>query len=167
MSSEYSVRAASLADAPGIRQIYNIGIDSRQATFETNPRTLANIEKWFTDGDIVQGAYCFEELVGFALVTGYRDRACYSGVGEFSIYVHDQHSGKGVGKILLASLIESAQDEGHWKLLSRVFPENTRCRRLLERSRFREVGIYEKHAQLCGEWRDVVIVERLLIRRGH
>ena len=46
--------------------------------------------------------------------------------------------------------------------LSRLFPENTASRALCARFGFREVGVYEKHAQLDGVWRDVVIVERLL-----
>ena len=162
LAAKCSARPAVLADAPDIRRVYNSGIDSRQATFETQPRSLANIEAWFADDLPLNGAYVAAELVGFAVVTPYSERDCYSGVGEFSIYVDSQYAGKGIGKILLSSLIESAEDKGFWKLLSRVFPENIRCRRLLKRSGFREVGVYENHAQLCGEWRDVVIVERLL-----
>jgi L-amino acid N-acyltransferase YncA len=162
----YSVRPASRADAPGIRRIYNHGIDSHQATFETDHRTLADIEKWFTDALVIQGAYSTDDLVAFALVTRYRDRKCYSGVGEFSIYVDSAHRGLGVGRLLLAGLMERARDSGYWKLLSRVFPENRRCRRLLRHMGFREVGVYRKHARLCGAWRDVVIVERLLNETG-
>ncbi|MEM7314345.1 MAG: N-acetyltransferase family protein, partial [Planctomycetota bacterium] len=100
------------------------------------------------------------------VATPYSERECYSGIREFSIYVESQNAGKGVGRVLMSSLIERAQENGCWKLLSRVFPDNTRCRRLLKRCGFREVGVYENHGQLCGEWRDVVIVERLLINQS-
>jgi len=62
----------------------------------------------------------------------------------------------------LAALIDAARQAGLWKLLSRVFPENEPSRRLIRSLGFREVGVYHKHAQLDGVWRDVVIVERLI-----
>jgi phosphinothricin acetyltransferase len=71
--------------------------------------------------------------------------------------------GRGAGRCALAALIDAARAAGFWKLVSRVFPENAPSRALLRRHGFREVGLYEKHGQLDGAWRDVVIVERLLL----
>jgi L-amino acid N-acyltransferase YncA len=62
----------------------------------------------------------------------------------------------------LGALIQAAQEAGFWKLLSRIFPENAASLDLVRKRGFREVGIYEKHGQLDGRWRDVVIVERLI-----
>jgi phosphinothricin acetyltransferase len=62
----------------------------------------------------------------------------------------------------MAALLAEATRAGFWKLVSRIFVENTASRRLMATLDFREVGIYEKHAKLDGAWRDVVIVERLL-----
>lgn len=62
----------------------------------------------------------------------------------------------------MQSLMNDARDAGFWKLVSRVFPENTASRALLTQLGFREVGIYKRHAQSRGVWRDVVIVEVLL-----
>jgi phosphinothricin acetyltransferase len=59
--------------------------------------------------------------------------------------------------------MDAARRAGFWKLVSRVFVENAASRSLMRSSGFREVGIYERHAQLRGTWRDVVVVERLLI----
>jgi len=64
----------------------------------------------------------------------------------------------------MEALLAAAEAAGYWKLVSRVFIDNAASRRLLANLGFREVGIYERHAQLDGVWRDVVIVERLL---GH
>jgi phosphinothricin acetyltransferase len=64
----------------------------------------------------------------------------------------------------MQALIDAAQARGFWKLLSRVFVENSASRRLLTSIGFREVGVYEAHAQLDGVWRDVVIVEYLLLK---
>ena len=62
----------------------------------------------------------------------------------------------------MEALIEAAEKAGFWKLLSRIFVENTASRALVKSVGFREVGVYEKHAQLDGVWRDVVIVELLI-----
>ncbi len=70
--------------------------------------------------------------------------------------------GDGVGRVVLEALIAAAAEAGFWKLVSRVFVENTASRRLLATLGFREVGIYQNHGRLDGVWRDVVIVERLI-----
>ena len=70
--------------------------------------------------------------------------------------------GDGVGRALLKALIETYERRGFWKLLSRIFPENRASLALHERTGFRIVGTYHRHAKLDGEWRDCVIVERLL-----
>jgi L-amino acid N-acyltransferase YncA len=69
---------------------------------------------------------------------------------------------QGAGRLALTSLIAAAAAAGFWKLVSRIFVENTASRRLVATLGFREVGIYQKHGQLDGVWRDVVIVEKLL-----
>jgi phosphinothricin acetyltransferase len=100
--------------------------------------------------------------VAFASTSHYRDRSCYAGIAEFSVYVRRDWRGQGAGRITLETLLQQAEQAGFWKLVSRVFVENITSRTLLRSLGFREVGVYEKHAQLDGVWRDVVIVERLL-----
>ena len=85
-----------------------------------------------------------------------------AGIAEFSVYVAREARGRGAGRVAMNALIDAARAAWLWKLLSRVFVENEASRALLRSVGFREVGIYERHAQLDGVWRDVVIVERLL-----
>jgi len=101
-------------------------------------------------------------IVGWASISPYRPRSCYSGVGEFSIYVSKSCRGRGVGRRLMIALIEEARQLGYWKLVSRIFPFNVASRNLCRSCGFREVGIYEKHGKLDGKWVDTVIVERLI-----
>jgi phosphinothricin acetyltransferase len=63
-------------------------------------------------------------------------------------------------------LVDAARAAGLWKLVSRVFPENTASLTLLRRLGFREVGVYHRHGRLDGVWRDCVIVEKLLDEPG-
>ena len=159
-----TIRPALDADAVAIADIYNQGIADRGATFETEPRTPEDVRAR------MEGRSRFPVLVaedagrvfGWAALSSYRPRACYAGIAEFSIYLEREARGRGVGRQLLTALIEAARERGYWKLVSRIFPFNTASRSLCRTCGFREVGVYEKHAQLDGRWIDVVIVERLI-----
>jgi len=162
-SSMPRARPARVSDAAAIAGIYNQGIEDRVATFETEPRSAEQIAHWFNSGrPIVVAADTDGTVIAFAAASAYRDRPCYAGIGEFSVYVRRDWRGRGAGQVALAALIAAAGAAGLWKLVSRVFPENAASRALLRRMGFREVGVYQRHGQLDGVWRDCVIVERLL-----
>jgi phosphinothricin acetyltransferase len=156
-------RPAHLTDAAAIAGIYNQGIEDRVATFETEPRTPEQIARWFdADRPIVVATDADGTVIAFASTSAYRDRPCYAGIAEFSVYVRRDWRSRGAGQVALAALIDAAGAAGLWKLVSRVFPENAASRALLRRMGFREVGVYHRHGHLNGVWRDCVIVERLL-----
>lgn len=160
------IRRAEAKDTADIAEIYNAGILSRQATFEIELRTAEHIAEWLAPQQtkivLVAAEAETGAVAGWASVSGYRPRECYQGIGEYSVYVAPSAQGQGVGLLLLPKLIETAQNAGYWKLVSRIFPENIASLKLCARCGFREVGVYYKHAKLDGKWRDVVIVERLM-----
>jgi phosphinothricin acetyltransferase len=151
-----------VADALAIARIYNEGIADGSATFETRLRTTEDIVAWFDEVHPIVVAERDNEVVAFADSSTYRPRACYAGVAEFNVYVARAHRGTGAGRQVMEALIEAVETAGFWKLVSRVFVENAASRALLARVGFREVGVYHRHGRLRGEWRDVIIVERLL-----
>jgi phosphinothricin acetyltransferase len=157
-----TARLATPADAAAMARIYNEGIEDRVATFETRLRSAEDVREWF---DGVHPIVVVEDngrVVAFAATSTYRPRECYAGVAETSVYVARDYRRKGAGRAALESLVASARQAGFWKLVSRVFPENEASRGLIQRLGFREVGVYQRHGKLEGQWRDVVIVERLL-----
>lgn len=157
------IRPAAREDAAAITRIYNEGIRGRGATFETRERTVDDVLPWFGNARhpvlVADGG---GTVVGWIAASTYRSRDCYAGIAEFSVYVAGEARGRGVGDALMRAFLPACHAAGLWKVLSRIFPENTASRTLCARHGFREVGIYERHAQLEGAWRDVVIVERLL-----
>jgi phosphinothricin acetyltransferase len=168
-----AIRPAELRDVALIAAIYNEGIRERVATFETEHRTSADVAAWFAGPDAARypilvaerepsGRRTAHEVEGWIRASAYRPRKCYAGIAECSIYVAQYARGQGVGDTLMRAFIPACEAAGHWKLVSRVFPENAASLALCDRHGFRRVGIYERHAQLDGVWRDVVIVERLL-----
>ena len=165
----FTARPASPVDAERLTQIYNEGIEDRVGTFETRPRSADEVRAWFdgrhpivaveAEGPDGPGT---RHVVAFASTSSYRARECYAGIAEFSVYVAREWRGRGAGREALQALIAAAARAGFWKLVSRVFPENAASRGLLASLGFREVGVYQSHGKLDGQWRDAVIVERLL-----
>jgi len=158
------IRRAIRDDAAPVAAIYNQGIADRGATFETEPRTVEMIRARLAEDDRFPVLVSEQDgvVTGWAGLSAYRPRACYAGIAEFSIYLDRSARGRGIGKQLLDALIAVARERGYWKLVSRIFPSNAASRALCRACGFREVGIYEKHGCLDGEWMDVVIVERLI-----
>lgn len=161
--SQRFARPATPADAARIAAIYNEGMAGRGATFETEPRNAEQIMLWFEQGYPVLAAGDETGVMAYAVAFPYSSRPCYQGVREFSVYVATQAQGTGFGKMALSALIEESRRRGWWKLMSRVFPENAASRALCAALGFREVGMLKKHGRLDGEWRDVVVVEKLLM----
>ena len=156
------VRLAEDRDRDAVARIYNQGIEERIATFETRLRSAEEVGRWWQGRHPVVVAELEGAVAGFASTSGYRDRECYAGIAEFSVYVDREARGRGAGLALLNALFLAAADRGFHKLVSRIFVENTPSRRLAAAAGFREVGVYIRHGRLDGVWRDVVIVERLL-----
>jgi L-amino acid N-acyltransferase YncA len=156
-------RLATLPDAPFLAAIYNEGIEDRVATFETRPRSEEDVRRWFDGRHPIVVVEHDGRIVAFASTSTYRPRDCYAGIAEVSVYVARDFRRLGAGRLALSELIDQARAQGFWKLVSRVFPENRPSRALIRSLGFREVGVYEKHGMLDGAWRDVVIVERLLL----
>ena len=158
-------RLATPADAAAITEIYNEGIADRVATFETEPRTPAQIAQQLADkGDRFPTVVVERDgqVVAYAGAGAYRSRPAYAGVAEHSVYVARAARGTGAGRVALDAMCQAYAERGFWKIVSRIFPENTASLRLHERCGFRVVGVYRRHGKLDGEWRDCVIVERLL-----
>jgi L-amino acid N-acyltransferase YncA len=103
-----------------------------------------------------------DSVVGWARVIAYSEREVYAGVGEVSVYVSRAARGQGIGTALLRVLQDTARTQGYWKLLGKLFTENVASAAMIRRAGWREVGMHERHAQLDGRWRDVLLVERSL-----
>jgi L-amino acid N-acyltransferase YncA len=163
--AELSVRPARAADAAAIAAIYNQGIAERIATFETEPRTAEQIAAWLAEKEGRYPVLVAErggEVVAWAGVGPYSERACYAGIVEFSVYAERAARGTGAARAVLAGLVEACERAGFTKLYGKIFVDNVRSLGLCRKLGFREVGVHRRHARLDGVWRDVVVVERLI-----
>jgi L-amino acid N-acyltransferase YncA len=158
-----TIRAAEPSDADAIAALYNQGIAERQATFETRPREPEEIRAWFEPAlPFLVATGDDERVIGFARVSPYSDRCVYEGVGEHGVYVDARARGRGVGRRLLDALAAEAERRGMYKLTSRVFTTNAASLAAHRAAGFEEIGVQRRHGKLDGEWKDCVLVERLL-----
>ena len=146
-------------DWPEVARIFEEGIRTGVATFETE---VPSWEAWdaahLAEHRLV--AVRDGRIVGWIALAPVSSRCCYEGVAEVSAYVAEEARGEGVGRELLAALIESSERAGIWTLETGVFPENTPSLTLLQRFGFRVVGTRERIGRMHGMWRDVVFLER-------
>jgi L-amino acid N-acyltransferase YncA len=157
-----TVRPATPADAAALAAIYNEGIADRVATFETRPRSVEEARTWIGGALPCVVAARDGAVVGFARVAPYSDREAYAGVGEHGVYVARAARGEGIGRRLLDEVCLAAEAAGLHKLTSRVFSDNAASIAAHAAAGFVVVGVQRRHGRLDGEWKDCVVVERLL-----
>ncbi|MFX1533928.1 MAG: GNAT family N-acetyltransferase [Promethearchaeota archaeon] len=146
-------------DWKSIRSIYQEGIATGNATFETE---VPEWKKWDKNHLQVCRFVAKKEgqVIGWAAISPVSDRPIYAGVGEVSIYITAAEQGQGIGHILLRALIEESEKAGIWTLQAGIFPENVASIALHKTCEFREVGYRERIGLLKGVWRDVILMER-------
>jgi L-amino acid N-acyltransferase YncA/DNA-binding transcriptional ArsR family regulator len=159
LPADVATRAMTDTDLPVVREIYAEGIATRNATFETEVPSLADLAtKWLPDHRWV--AERDGVVVGWTAVSPVSARECYAGVGETSVYVSESARGTGVGKALLFRQVTEADARGLWTLQTSIFPENRASIALHHSAGYRTLAVRPRIARLDGVWRDTVLLER-------
>ncbi len=153
------IRSLVPSDWSSVRQIYELGIATGIATFES---TAPSWESW-DESHLAYGrlvAVSEGEIVGWVALSAVSDRCVYGGVAEVSVYVAPGCQGQGVGSSLLRQIISESEANGIWTLNAAMFPQNKASIHLHKKVGFREIGYREKIARQNGVWMDNVILER-------
>jgi phosphinothricin acetyltransferase len=147
------------SDWPTVAAIYKEGIATGHATFE---ETVPDWQEWNAKHlpECRFVAKVNGRVVGWVVLSGVSSRCVYKGVAEVSVYVKASMRGRGVGRVLLAAVVEASEQAGIWTLQSGIFPENTASMTIHQQCGFRLVGYREHLGQMNGTWRDVVLMER-------
>jgi phosphinothricin acetyltransferase len=161
------VRPATEADLPGILEIYNEAVRTTTATYDYEPRTMEHRRAWFADHQrhdypVFVALGPSGEVVGWSALNRYHDRPGYRFTVENSVYVAAARRGQGVGKALMAPLIESARQRSFHAILAAIDATNEASRRLHTRFGFEPVGHFKQVGFKFGRWLDVVYLERII-----
>ena len=157
-----TIRPMTSADADPVLRIYQAGMDSGLASYET----VAPPWDVFDRGKLPDHRFVAtngDEVIGWVAVSAVSSRCVYAGIVEHSVYVDPTSRRGGVGLRLLEVLIASTEAADIWTIQSGVFPENTASLRLHELAGFRTIGIRHhpgRDQRPGGAWRDVVLIER-------
>jgi len=162
-----TIRPAIRADCPGMLAIYNEAVLTTTATYDYEPRTLEHRQAWFDDHERGGFAVFVAEdaaghIVGWSALNRYHDRPGYRFTTENSVYVAADMRGQGLGKLLLAPLIEAAQAKGLHAIIAVIDAANEASIRLHARFGFVQVGHFRQVGYKFDRWLDVVYLERLL-----
>jgi L-amino acid N-acyltransferase YncA len=143
---------------PEVRSIYEAGIATGNATFET---AAPSWDAWTADHLELHRFVAMRagQVVGWVAASPVSSRCVYTGVIEHGVYVHPDARGHGVGRVLLKALIASSEADGIWTIETGVFPENASSLAVHARCGFRTVGYRERVGQLDGHWRDALLLE--------
>ncbi|MBE3577972.1 MAG: N-acetyltransferase [Limnochordales bacterium] len=160
-----TLRRAERADIPFIRDIYNDAILNTTATFDYEPKTMAEMERWYDEHDerhpilvaVVGGRVC-----GWTSLSRWSDRAAYDGTVELSVYVHRDYRGQGIGRKLMAAILAEGRRLGLHTVISRIEGGNAASIHLHTALGFRMVGVMKEVGYKFGRWLDVAIMQLML-----
>ena len=164
-----TLRVATLDDAEAIRSIYNYEVENTTATMDLIPRSLDDQREWlaarsgaFAAIVAVHTGSSGSELVGFASLSPYKERAAYRPTVEDSVYVRRDCHGRGIGRLLLLHVLELARTSGFHTVIARIEAGSTASRTLHESCGFQLVGIEREVGRKFGRWLDSAIMQCLL-----
>ena len=161
-------RLVERRDADTIRAIYNAEVVTATVTFDLVERTEAEQPLWIEEHTGGHPAIVAideadpEQVLGFASLSPYRSRPAYAPTVEDSVYVHPDHRGLGVGRLLLADLVELARDHGFHSIMARIVGGHEASIALHRACGFEEVGREREVGRKFGKWLDVVLMQRML-----
>ena len=169
-----TIRLATADDAEPIMAIYNREVTGSTATFDLVPRSLDDQREWLAartgafsaivavlgrDGDAVDDVGL---VVGFASLSPYKERAAYRTTVEDSVYVHRDHTGRGIGRLLLSGLVGIARDSGFHSVIARIEAGGAASRALHAACGFELVGVERQVGRKFGRWLDVAVMQIVL-----
>lgn len=164
-SEELVIRHAVRSDAAAIADIYNEAILTTTATFDLEPKTVAEREQWLEAHSgrfpVIVGEVD-GNIVGFASLTAWSDRAAYDGTAETALYVHSGHRGRGIGRRLKAGIIEEARRLRFHTLIARVTEDSAASIHLNREAGFVIVGTMREVGRKFGRLLDVHIMQKML-----
>ncbi|MEY2957651.1 MAG: phosphinothricin N-acetyltransferase [Actinomycetota bacterium] len=166
-SGAVDIRPATASDAPAVLEIYNREVLSSTATFDLVPRTLEQQREWLAARSgaftaVVAVDRTSGAVIGFAALSPYKERAAYSTTVENSVYVHRDHTGRGVGSALMRHLVEIATESGFHSIIARIEASGTASRALHASVGFELVGIEREVGRKFGRWLGVAVMQKLL-----
>jgi L-amino acid N-acyltransferase YncA len=160
--NKLTIRQATLADLGQITEIYNEAIQKTTSTFDTEPKTSEEQEKWFVVHDAKHPVLIAEQdgiAAGWASLSQCSDRCAYCDTAEISLYVKEEYRGKGIGKDLMKAIIRKGQDVGMHTVIARIADDNDISIGLCRSFGFQHIGTMREVGKKFGRLLDVHLMQ--------
>jgi len=162
-SKTYAVRPATEADLPAISGIYNWAVNQTFATIDSEPLSSEEVASWYVahvKRNPLIVAVEDGEVIGWARLLPWKQRGF--DIVEDLVYVDPVHHGRGVGRELLARLLEDARALGYRTVVASVATDNSSGLKLHKSLGFEVVGTLKDAAYKFDRWMDISLVQRRL-----
>jgi phosphinothricin acetyltransferase len=160
------IRPATTDDAEALCGIYNPEVLTSTVTFDLVARSVEEQRRWIEQRSGAHSAIVAtddtDRVIGFGALSPYRERPAYSTSVEDSIYVHRDHHGQGLGKLLLSDLVTRATHHGFHAMFARIVGDHEVSIALHASLGFEIIGHEREVGRKFGRWLDVIVMERLL-----
>lgn len=159
------IRTATEHDLARINEIYNHAVVHTTATFDTVEKTLDERKAWFAKHHPKYPVLVWEDegkILGWASLTQWSERCAYDDTAENSVYVDPAHHGKGIGKALLAKLVEESRAKKFHTLIARIADGNPVSTRLHTTQGFETIGVMKQVGFKFGKRLDVLMMQIIL-----
>jgi phosphinothricin acetyltransferase len=159
-----TIRRATLDDLDAITEIYNEAILKTVATFDTEPKTLEEQQRWFASHGPKYPIMVAEEdglVVGWASLSMWSDRCAYADTAESSLYVRETHQGRGIGKKLLEAILNEGKKAGLHTVVARITEGNAVSIHLFKSAGFEHIGVMREVGRKFGKLLDVHLLQKI------
>ncbi|GAA1055723.1 N-acetyltransferase [Agromyces luteolus] len=164
----FEIRRARAADLPAVREIYNYYVANSTVTFDEEAMTLREWKQKFAYLNRLGMPFLVAEsptgqLLGYALVTPWKQKRAYRYTVENSIYLGPAASGKGLGRALLGALIDASKEAGLKEMIAVIADQGADASiRLHERFGFHEIGRMGRVGFKFDRWLGTVLLQKTL-----
>lgn len=166
MPDSFSIRRATPADAEAIAAIYNVFVATCTCTWQTVPDTVDYRRGWLIGRKAEHPVFVATNetggVVAFAALSPYSNRGAFDQTAEISIYIADAAQGRGLGKRLMATLLDSAKASGLHLLVSRISGDQSASLALHAKCGFTESGRIPEMGFKFEKRHDLVYMHRFV-----
>ncbi|MGC5328763.1 GNAT family N-acetyltransferase [Brevibacillus sp. SYSU BS000544] len=156
------IREAVESDLPSLLDIYNAVVRTSPATFDLVEQSLEQRKKWFAKFNDQHPLIVADEngtVVGYASLSTFREKEAYRQTAESSVYIHEEHHGKGVGRLLMTNLLQRAKDLKFHTIVAGITGGNDASVQLHKKLGFQQVGVFREVGFKFGEYHDVAFYQ--------
>jgi L-amino acid N-acyltransferase YncA len=165
-NAETLIRTATEDDLAEILYIYNDAILNTTSVYNYLPHTLEMRKEWFLQKQEENFPVLVAEkngiVIGFSTYGHFRAWAAYKYSVEVSVYIHPEHRGKGIAKLLYPPLFQKAKEQQLHALMAGIDASNIASIRLHEQFGFKTVGLFKEVGYKFDKWLDLQFMQLLL-----